>query len=64
MAAGAGLTGTFFCVTATTESFPLTAMLVIPDVFTALKAYSAVRSACVVSAVPSMVDSRVREHLV
>lgn len=35
------LTGTFFCVTATTESFPRTAMLVMPDDLAALKAYSA-----------------------
>lgn len=39
----AGLrTGTFFCVTHTTESLPLQAMLVMPAAFTALKAYSAV----------------------
>ena len=36
-----GLTGTFFCVTTATLSLPLTAMLVFPAAFTALKAYSA-----------------------
>lgn len=35
------LTGTFFCVTIATASFPRTAMLVIPEDFAALKAYSA-----------------------
>ena len=34
-------TGTFFWVTATTESLPLQAMLVMPLALTALKAYSA-----------------------
>ena len=36
-----GLTGTFFCVTTAMLSLPLTAMLVFPAAFTALKAYSA-----------------------
>lgn len=35
------LTGTFFCVTTATLSFPRTAMLVTPAALTALKAYSA-----------------------
>ena len=35
------LTGTFFCVTTAMLSLPLTAMLVFPAAFTALKAYSA-----------------------
>ena len=34
------LTGTFFCVTTATLSFPRTAMLVMPAALTALKAYS------------------------
>lgn len=34
------LTGTFFCVTTTTQSFPLTATEVSPPWFMALKAYS------------------------
>lgn len=34
-------TGTFFCVTHTTESLPLQAILVMPAAFTALNAYSA-----------------------
>lgn len=35
------LTETFFCVTNTTLSLPLTAILVTPEVLTALNAYSA-----------------------
>lgn len=34
------LTGTFFCVTTHTESFPRTPMEVIPEALTALNAYS------------------------
>lgn len=37
------LTGTFFCVTTTAQSFPLTATDVSPPWFMALKAYSANR---------------------
>ena len=43
------LSGTFFCVTTATLSFPRTPMLVMPEDLTALKAYSASDQQCSVS---------------